>query len=191
MRMYRSRGPRRRWPRSRTGGCLMLVLLLIVVLIILSLMFGGFQKGTKSSGLGPMTPLCTTCTACTLPRFTSGSGRRSDHEARPHQPRVTLLTPRDRSITKVLVRRIKLRDMNAIFGLLMTDVTVGRGRKYLRIRKRATFAAGGDRALVRGRGQLGCQGRRLKAEMPRCRLTGDAGRPGGVRTRGQSGQRVR
>jgi hypothetical protein len=33
----------------------MLVLLLIVVLIILSLMFGGFQKGTKSSGLGPMT----------------------------------------------------------------------------------------------------------------------------------------
>jgi hypothetical protein len=30
----------------------MLVLLLIVVLIILSLMFGGFQKGTKSGGLG-------------------------------------------------------------------------------------------------------------------------------------------
>jgi len=26
----------------------------IVVLIILSLMFGGFQKGTKSGGLGPM-----------------------------------------------------------------------------------------------------------------------------------------
>jgi hypothetical protein len=36
----------------------MLVLLLIVVLVILSLMFGGFQKGTKSSGLGP---LCTAC----------------------------------------------------------------------------------------------------------------------------------
>ena len=36
----------------------MLVLLLIVVLIILSLMFGGFQKGTKSSGLAPW------CTAC-------------------------------------------------------------------------------------------------------------------------------
>jgi len=29
-------------------------LLVIVVLIILSLMFGGFQKGTKSSGLGPV-----------------------------------------------------------------------------------------------------------------------------------------
>jgi hypothetical protein len=28
--------------------------LLIVILIILSLMFGGFQKGTKSSGLGPV-----------------------------------------------------------------------------------------------------------------------------------------
>jgi hypothetical protein len=44
----------------------MLVLLLIVVLIILSLMFGGFQKGTKSSGLGPMTPLCTTCTSAPM-----------------------------------------------------------------------------------------------------------------------------
>jgi hypothetical protein len=30
----------------------MLVLLLIVVLIILSLMFGGFQKGTKSGSIG-------------------------------------------------------------------------------------------------------------------------------------------
>jgi hypothetical protein len=50
MRMYRSRGPRRRRPRSRASGCLLLVLLVIVVLIILSLMFGGFQKGTKSSG---------------------------------------------------------------------------------------------------------------------------------------------
>ena len=51
MRMYRPKGSRRRWPQSRAGGCLVLVLLLIVVLIILSLMFGGFQKGTKSSGL--------------------------------------------------------------------------------------------------------------------------------------------
>ena len=57
--MYRSRGARRRWPQSRAGGCLVLVLLLIVVLIILSLMFGGFQKGTRSSGLGPTAPGCT------------------------------------------------------------------------------------------------------------------------------------
>ena len=35
----------------------MLVLLVIVVLIILSLMFGGFQKGTKSGGLGPLAPV--------------------------------------------------------------------------------------------------------------------------------------
>ena len=34
----------------------MVVLLVIVVLIILSLMFGGFQKGTKSGGLGPFGP---------------------------------------------------------------------------------------------------------------------------------------
>ncbi len=41
----------------------MVVLLVIVVLIILSLMFGGFQKGTKSGSLGPQRPLCTTCTS--------------------------------------------------------------------------------------------------------------------------------
>jgi hypothetical protein len=39
----------------------MLVLLVIVVLIILSLMFGGFQKGTKSGGLAPLGPSCTAC----------------------------------------------------------------------------------------------------------------------------------
>jgi hypothetical protein len=76
--MYRSRGPgrpRRRWPQSRTGGCLMLVLLLIVVLIILSLMFGGFQKGTKSGSLGRgLGPLAAVCTACTSTPLTSGSG---------------------------------------------------------------------------------------------------------------------
>jgi hypothetical protein len=52
--MDRSRGQRWRWPRSRAGGCLLWIVLLIVILIILSLMFGGFQKGTKSSGLGPV-----------------------------------------------------------------------------------------------------------------------------------------
>jgi len=60
--MYTSRGPRRRWgwPRSRAGGCLLLVLLVIV----LSVLFGGFQKGTKvNSGLVPLIPLCTSCTS--------------------------------------------------------------------------------------------------------------------------------
>jgi len=41
---------RRRWPRTRAGGCLLWILLLIVVLVILSVMFGGFQKGTKVNG---------------------------------------------------------------------------------------------------------------------------------------------
>jgi hypothetical protein len=44
---------RRRWPRSRAGGCLMWILIIVVVLIILSIMFGGFQKGTKATGLPP------------------------------------------------------------------------------------------------------------------------------------------
>jgi hypothetical protein len=62
--MYRSRDQRRRWPRSRAGGCLLWVLLLIVILIILSVLFGGFQKGTKSSGPAPSTRFCTTtCTS--------------------------------------------------------------------------------------------------------------------------------
>jgi len=69
MRMYRSRGPRRRWPQSRAGGCLLLVLLVIVVLIIFSLMFGGFQKGTKSGGFGP---LCATCTSAAAATFVRG-----------------------------------------------------------------------------------------------------------------------
>jgi hypothetical protein len=41
----------------------MVVLLLIVVLIILSLMFGGFQKGTKSGGLAPLRATCTSAPA--------------------------------------------------------------------------------------------------------------------------------
>jgi hypothetical protein len=45
-------GRRRRWPRSRAGGCLLWIVLLIAILIVLSVMFGGFQKGTKESGLG-------------------------------------------------------------------------------------------------------------------------------------------
>ncbi len=44
-------GPRRRWrPRSRARGCLTLILVIVAVLVVLALMFGGFQKGTKSNG---------------------------------------------------------------------------------------------------------------------------------------------
>jgi hypothetical protein len=44
-------GPRR--PRSRLTGCLLWILGLIIVLIILSLLFGGFQKGTKVGAGAP------------------------------------------------------------------------------------------------------------------------------------------
>jgi len=49
-RQARSAGP---WPpRRRLAGCLLWIIGLIVVLIILSLLFGGFQKGTKADGPG-------------------------------------------------------------------------------------------------------------------------------------------
>jgi hypothetical protein len=43
---------RRRWPRSRAAGCLLWIVLLVVLLIVLSVLFGGFQKGTQVKGLG-------------------------------------------------------------------------------------------------------------------------------------------
>jgi hypothetical protein len=48
--MYSWSGGDRGGGRSRAKGCLLLVLLVFVVLLVLSLMFGGFQKGTKSFG---------------------------------------------------------------------------------------------------------------------------------------------
>ena len=51
------RGERR--PRSRLAGCLLWILALVVLLIILSLLFGGFRKGTKA-GMGPPRPVVTT-----------------------------------------------------------------------------------------------------------------------------------
>ncbi len=38
--------------RSRTGRVLLWILLIVVALIVLSVLFGGFQKGTKASGPG-------------------------------------------------------------------------------------------------------------------------------------------
>ena len=46
---------RRRWPQSRAMGCLLWLLILVVILVILSLMFGGFQKGSKATGLAGQT----------------------------------------------------------------------------------------------------------------------------------------
>jgi hypothetical protein len=54
----RMRPGRRSWrPRHRLTGCLLWILGLIVVLVILSLMFGGFQKGTKVGGAGLPAPV--------------------------------------------------------------------------------------------------------------------------------------
>jgi hypothetical protein len=49
-------GSRPRRPRIRLGGCLLWLLGLLIVLVILSLLFGGFQKGTKVNGTGPPVP---------------------------------------------------------------------------------------------------------------------------------------
>ena len=48
---------RQRWGRRRRlTGCLLWIVALIVVLIILSLMFGGFQMGTKAGAGVPAPP---------------------------------------------------------------------------------------------------------------------------------------
>jgi hypothetical protein len=41
-------GPRR--PRNRLTGCLLWIVGIIILLLVLSLLFGGFQKGTKAAG---------------------------------------------------------------------------------------------------------------------------------------------
>jgi hypothetical protein len=38
----------RRRPRSRAAGCLIWLLAAVVILLLLSLIFGGFQNGTKT-----------------------------------------------------------------------------------------------------------------------------------------------
>jgi uncharacterized iron-regulated membrane protein len=54
----RTASGRRSWrPRHRATGCLLWILGVIIVLVILSLMFGGFQKGTKAGGAGLPAPV--------------------------------------------------------------------------------------------------------------------------------------
>ena len=53
-------GPRPRRRRSRLTGCLMWVLLLIILMVVASLMFGGFQKGTKVGLGGALAPATVT-----------------------------------------------------------------------------------------------------------------------------------
>jgi hypothetical protein len=69
---YEARRRGRRWPRSRAAGCLLWIVLLIAILIVLSVLFGGFQKGTKSNGLGYLCPSCTSAPMVAL----AGPGQR-------------------------------------------------------------------------------------------------------------------
>ena len=52
-----SSAPRR--PR-RLAGCLLWIVALIIVLVIMSLLFGGFQKGTRVGGDGAPRPFPVT-----------------------------------------------------------------------------------------------------------------------------------
>jgi hypothetical protein len=48
-------------PSSRIGRLLLLILLFIVLLVLLSVLFGGFQKGTRYNGGPPgWAPFTTT-----------------------------------------------------------------------------------------------------------------------------------
>lgn len=51
--MVRWYGRREGRRRPRVVGCLIWLIAVIVILIVASLLFGGFTKGTKVSGLGP------------------------------------------------------------------------------------------------------------------------------------------
>ena len=66
LRWYGRRDDRRRMPRLI--GCLIWLIALVVILIAASLLFGGFTKGTKVSGLGPPVPLAAAQHASLPPR---------------------------------------------------------------------------------------------------------------------------
>jgi hypothetical protein len=59
---------RRERRRSRLVGCLLWLIALVVILIAASLLFGGFTKGTKVSGAGPLAPLAAARHASPPPR---------------------------------------------------------------------------------------------------------------------------
>jgi hypothetical protein len=78
----RERFDGRRWrPRSRAVGCLLWVVLLIVILVVLALVFGGFQKGTKYSGLGTSPAHPAVAVAANFPVSRQFRGLRPAQEA--------------------------------------------------------------------------------------------------------------
>jgi ABC-type Fe3+ transport system permease subunit len=66
--MLRWYGRRDRRRRPWLVGCLIWFIALIVVLIVLSLLFGGFTKGTKVSLSRPLAPLVAAQHASPPPR---------------------------------------------------------------------------------------------------------------------------
>jgi hypothetical protein len=44
----------------------MWLILIILILVVVALLFGGFQKGTKSNGLAPPAPSCPACTSAPI-----------------------------------------------------------------------------------------------------------------------------
>jgi hypothetical protein len=54
--------------RPRLIGCLIWLIAIVVILIVLSLLFGGFTKGTKVSLGSPPAPLAAAQHASPLPR---------------------------------------------------------------------------------------------------------------------------
>jgi nitrate/TMAO reductase-like tetraheme cytochrome c subunit len=52
----------------------MFVLLIIVVLIVVAILFGGFQKGTKSGSLSRLCTSCSVMPTLSLSRHVSGPG---------------------------------------------------------------------------------------------------------------------
>jgi hypothetical protein len=61
--------------RRRLTGCLLWILIVIIVLIILSLLFGGFQKGTKAGGLGRPAPVLVAAAPVAVTGAAAGGGR--------------------------------------------------------------------------------------------------------------------
>ena len=65
----------RRSRRRRATGCLLWILAVIIVLVILSLLFGGFQKGTKAGGLGRPRPVLVAAAQVPVAVAHPGGGR--------------------------------------------------------------------------------------------------------------------
>jgi hypothetical protein len=47
-----SRPEGRRWRARGPGGCLLWAVILVLILLLLSVLFGGFQRGTKTDPAG-------------------------------------------------------------------------------------------------------------------------------------------